>query len=151
MTSFADILENINEAFFVYGMGVESVIYKKPAKTILTGLGIESAAAGGNLSGDPTAAASDGIIGFSVEAAVNRTIEAIVERLSPAPDEMGLCFGPSMRITVRNDSDAGISTAEVDLGKHTVSLPVRFGKSAQDRRLVGIAKQDNAMVTYKVA
>lgn len=80
-----------------------------------------------------------------------RTIQALVDRDPPeALGEDVTTRTPVLHVTVRNDSVAGITAAEVDTGGDRIDLPLRVGGSATTRPIVGIVRQDAGLVTLEV-
>jgi len=81
----------------------------------------------------------------------SRSIEAIVEY--PGPAAIGDLSGggrPVMDIYVKNDSTAGISSAEVDTGGDKLDVPLRFGLTAARVRVTRIVAQDKAILHIQV-
>jgi len=80
-----------------------------------------------------------------------REITAIVDRepLAPVP---GIDSGHSdmLTVTVANSSVSGISSDEIDTGKDKISLPVRYGEAAVQKRLPKIISQDAGMLILEV-
>ncbi len=88
---------------------------------------------------------------YKPKAGGTRSIQAIVSRDPPAA--MGDAphgKSPTLMLDVENDSTTGISSDEVDTGGDLVTVAVRIGDSAQDRRITGIISQDAGRVTYGV-
>lgn len=63
----------------------------------------------------------------------------------------------SIQITLRNsatsigdDGQGGISVEELSIGRDAVLIAARVGETATERRIVGIARQNGAMVTLDV-
>jgi len=55
-----------------------------------------------------------------------------------------------LTINVRNDSTYGISSSEIDLGRDKVSVPVRIGEAAQERKLDKLISQDAGMMVLEL-
>jgi len=80
-----------------------------------------------------------------------RAIYAIVTRQQPGPiGDAPHGHSPFLKLDVENSAVTGISSGEVDCGKDLVSLPVRIGDAAQDRRITDILFQDAGRVVYEV-
>jgi len=84
------------------------------------------------------------------EVDIRRTISAIVNRRQPAGIGASHGNAPLLEITVANDSTDGISSDEINLGQNLVSLPVRIGEAAQDRRIAKILGMDSGMMKLEV-
>ena len=83
--------------------------------------------------------------------AMAREITAIVGREGPG-ELPGTPHGSSYRAVVRvaNNSTTGISSAEIDCGGDKVTLAVRIGKTAIERRITDIISQNAGMLTLGV-
>ena len=81
-----------------------------------------------------------------------RDIIAVVDR-NPVASITGLPHGntPRMLVVVKNDSDDGISSSEVNTGGDKVNLSVRIGDTAQQRRINSIVWNDIGMMHLEVA
>jgi len=85
-----------------------------------------------------------------VKAFSERSINAIVNRRQPAQISGQQGNAPLLEITVANDSSIGISSDEINLGQDLISLPVRIGEAAQDRRIAKILGMDSGMMKLEV-
>lgn len=77
----------------------------------------------------------------------SRNIEAIIEY--PGPETIdGLAGGsrPILDVYIRNDSIKGISSAEVDTGGDELDVPLRYGLTNQEVRIIQIVDQNKAML-----
>lgn len=81
----------------------------------------------------------------------SREIQAVVNRRPPesipaAPRG----FAPLLTILVLNNAVSGISSNELDKGGDKVTVAVRIGETAQNRKISGIEMQDTAMLKLEV-
>lgn len=82
----------------------------------------------------------------------SRDIIAIVDRLPPG----GISGSPhgntfKFLVVVKNDSDDGISSSEINLGGDKISLPKRIGLTAAQRKIDVVQWQDVGMMYLEVA
>ena len=82
----------------------------------------------------------------------SRDIVAVVDR-NPVGGVSGLPHGstPRMEVVVKNNSDDGISSSEVNTGGDKIGLDVRFGTTDQARMIKAISWQDAGMMHLEVA
>lgn len=82
----------------------------------------------------------------------SRNIVAIVDR-NPVSGIAGSPHGntPKFLVLVKNDSDAGVSSSEVNTGGDKISLSALIGKTAQQRRIAAIQWHDVGMMYLEVA
>lgn len=73
-----------------------------------------------------------------------RPIQAIVIR--PDPDPHGNATSPVATVTALNNASTGISSTEINVGKDTITLAMRFGKTAVARPIIRIIEH-NAVIT----
>ena len=80
-----------------------------------------------------------------------RDIVAIVIRES-AVDMPGMDYisSPMIQVIVKNDSTEGITASEIDTGGDVISLAIRQGEAAQDRRINTISANDAISLTLEV-
>lgn len=77
----------------------------------------------------------------------SRNIEAIIEY--PGPEAInGLAGGsrPVLDIFVENKSIKGISSAEVDIGGDELDVPLRYGLTNKEVRIIQIVNQSKAIL-----
>ncbi len=81
-----------------------------------------------------------------------RDIIAIVDRLPPGGVE-GIPRSNTFKffILVKNDSDGGISSSEINIGGDKISLPKRIGQTAAQRKINVAQWQDYGMMYLEVA
>ncbi len=77
-----------------------------------------------------------------------RDIQAIVSR--PDPEPHGNARTPVAIVTVLNDAVKGISTTEINVGKDTITVAPRFGKTAEARRMTRIIEHNAVIVKLEV-
>jgi len=78
---------------------------------------------------------------------LSRNIEAIIEY--PGPEAIdGVAGGsrPIMDVFVENKSIKGISSAEVDIGGDELDVPLRYGLTNKEVRIIQIVEQDKAIL-----
>lgn len=150
MKSFGQILQDTAALFLMPELGAEQIIYTKTSGEGIEAGDIAKMAAAGVLTGRPGAMATMGVIerrrrftGRQISALVNRRG---VAEIKAAPQG----HGPQLTIKVANDSDSGISSSEVNIGKDKVTLPVIVGEAAQELRIVGILRHDEGMMTLEL-
>ena len=82
----------------------------------------------------------------------SRDITAIVDR-NPVAGINGVPHGNTAKliVLVKNDSDDGISSSEVEIGGDKISLSVRIGKTATQKRITAIQSHDVGMMYLEVA
>lgn len=78
-----------------------------------------------------------------------RNIIAIIDRLEPG-QLTNNSNAPMTTISVANNSTSGISAAEIDTGGDKVTLAIRRGETAMQRRITSIISQDAGMMTLEV-
>jgi hypothetical protein len=81
----------------------------------------------------------------------SRSISAVInydgiKKTDPMPQG----HGPAMTISVLNHAANGITAVEVDTGGDVIVMPTRVGATAQSRRIIKIAAQDEGMITLEV-
>jgi len=98
----------------------------------------------------PAAMATIGV-GLAKWDLTERQISALVNR-QPAEGlgDMPEGTAPRLTINVRNDAAYGIYSSEIDLGRDKVSVPVRLGEAAQERKLSKILSQDAGMMVLEL-
>lgn len=81
-----------------------------------------------------------------------RSISAVVfrESLSGVDENGGEITSPVWIVHVANNASTGITGAELNLGGDRISFPPRDGETAQDRRIVSLQTQDEAMLVLEV-
>jgi hypothetical protein len=150
--TFAQILRDTAGAFLVAGLDVEQVTYLKWQAGSISGGDAATMAAGGVLTGTPTAGAVAGTVTVAGGAGfVERTISALVTRERPrgiaaAPHGQA----PVVTVRVKNDGASGISATEVDTGRDMIRLPVWPGETPMARPIAGIISQDEGMIGLRL-
>lgn len=79
--------------------------------------------------------------GRAVNAVVERDVQLITDQNIPALATF---------IYVANDETIGISSTELDTGKDTLGVSLRYGESAQVRQIVGVDESDEGMMRIQV-
>ncbi len=82
----------------------------------------------------------------------SRDINAVVDR-NPVAGINGVPHGNASQVIVKvkNDSDDGISSSEVNVGGDHIKFAVRIGKTATQKRITGIPWEDVGMMYLEVA
>lgn len=78
----------------------------------------------------------------------SRGIQAIVER--PDAEIHGNARTPVAIITVLNDATDGIASSEINVGKDTITVAPRFGKTADARPIIRIVEHNAVIVKLEV-
>ena len=146
MQIFDEILEETAGDFLIDDFAPEQITYIRQSST----LNLMALATIGALTGLPAAMATIGI-GLAQWDLTERQITALVNR-QPVDDlgDMPKGTAPRLTINVRNDATYGISSSEIDLGRDKVSVPVRIGEAAQERKLSKILSQDAGMMVVEL-
>lgn len=146
MQTFDEILEDSAELFLIDDFAPEQITYIRRAQT----LNLMALATIGVLTGLPAAMATIGTA-LAKWDLINRPISALVNR-QPVDDlgDMPEGTAPRLLINVRNDAACGISSSEIDLGHDKVSLAVRLGETAQERKLDKLISQDAGMMVLEL-
>ena len=79
----------------------------------------------------------------------SRSILAIIDQLEPG-QLTNNSNAQMTTISVANNSTSGISAAEIDTGGDKVTLAIRRGETAMQRRITSIISQDAGMMTLEV-
>lgn len=87
---------------------------------------------------------------FNATERASREVKAVVfrEQLSVFTEDVETVI-PMFEVHVANDSTAGISSDEIDLGGDQISLPLRDGKAAERRAITELLTQDNGMLVLR--
>ncbi len=82
----------------------------------------------------------------------SRDIIAVVDR-NPVAGINGVPHGNTSKqlVRVKNDSDDGISSSEINVGGDHIKFAVRIGKTATQKRITGIQWEDVGMMYLEVA
>lgn len=81
----------------------------------------------------------------------NRTITAVVirEQIQAITQDGSQTVLPRWEVHVANDSTAGISSDEIDLGGDQIGFPPRDGQTAERRSIVRLVTQDSGMLVLE--
>ena len=80
-----------------------------------------------------------------------RAITAIVQRGQVQREGAApYGFGPALSIQVANDVVDGITADELNTGGDQVTIPVKLGDTATDRRLTNLENNDDDMIEIEV-
>jgi hypothetical protein len=81
----------------------------------------------------------------------NRTITAVVirEQIQAVTQDGSQTVLPRWEVHVANDSTAGISSDEIDLGGDQIGFPPRDGQTAERRSIVRLVTQDSGMLVLE--
>jgi len=80
----------------------------------------------------------------------DRTIDAIVTRLTPGKNADGHTFTPVTVICVLNDSTDGIASDEINIGTDRIEYSVRHGQATQERAIHKITHHDEGILRLEV-
>lgn len=80
----------------------------------------------------------------------SRSIRAVVTRERPAQFTTSRAKTPKLIIHVANNSTIGISSTEIDKGGDQVTVAVRLGETAQNKRITKIIGQDAGMLKLEI-
>jgi len=146
MQTFDEILEDSAELFLNDDFAPEQITYIRRSGT----LNLMALATIGVLVGLPAAMATIGV-GLAQWDLTERQITALVSR-QPVDDlgDAPVGTAPRLTVNVRNNSTYGISSSEIDLGSDKVSVPVRIGEAAQERKLTKVISQDAGMLVLEL-
>ena len=146
MATFDEILEDSAELFLDDDFAPETITYIRRSSA----LNLLALATIGVLTGLPAAMATIGV-GLAQWDFTEREITALVTR-QPVEGlgDMPAGTSPRLTINVRNSATSGISSSEIDLGRDKVSVAVRIGETAQERKLAKLISQDAGMMVLEV-
>ncbi len=101
---------------------------------------------------DDTLAAFGEAVTYYPKGGSSRDIVAVVDR-NPVAGINGVPHGNTAKLIVRvkNDSDDGISSSEIEIGGDKINLSVRIGKTATKKRITAIQWHDVGMMYLEVA
>lgn len=80
-----------------------------------------------------------------------RSIRAVVDRRQPSTlDGVAGSYAARAVVSVRADSELGITPAELDLARDQLVLPLQVGGTPEARQFGAVLAQDNGLLTVEV-